>query len=252
MKEEHEDTRQTMKHTASSVWLFLMLFAFFTTSGEAADSIPVPSKADVLVNADDLISAEIENKPLNEVVRLLSEKKLFEVRGTVPSGEPVSIHFIDLTLTDALKKIMRGYNYVLLNQPQGQKPILMVMGRTERTKPSDVIAVAVPVQPPSQALDPKSYYVPPDTLTEKAPIVPTRPRERSASESPLRTESPSPVNAPPANRIPQDVLPPDPGAKPAVSVGPEDGARPGSPASQGTRSGQKNNQDAQPGAVSGN
>jgi hypothetical protein len=168
------------------------------------DSGPIASTATVSVSKSDLISAAIDNRPLNEIVQLLSEKRLFDLRGTIPSGETISVNFSDLTLVEALKKIMRGYNYVLLNQSYGQKPVLMVMGRAERAKPSDIVAIAIPVQPPDQAMDPKSSYVPPNTLLDKAPVGKSMPPAGSSPENQPRP-IPTPIGIPVTTRGPQPV-----------------------------------------------
>ena len=61
----------------------------------------------------------------------MSEKKLFEIMGSVPSGEEITLYFSGLTLREAMGKLLRRYNYVLMQRPS-KEPLLILMGRIER------------------------------------------------------------------------------------------------------------------------
>ena len=84
------------------------------------------------VKDQDRISASAKNRPLDELLRILSQRDLFEIKGPVPQGEGITVEFSNLTLEQALKKLMRGYNYALLDQVTSRKPVLMVMGQVMR------------------------------------------------------------------------------------------------------------------------
>lgn len=116
------------------------------------------------------ISVRIANLPLNQVLRLMSERGLFDISGALPSDEAVSAVFLDLPLDEALKKLMRGYNYVLFREGTGQKPLLLLMGKAVRPNPAQQrVRQRTPVRlPVNQAPDPKTYYVPP-TIVEQQP-----------------------------------------------------------------------------------
>ena len=152
----------------------------------------------VLVNDKKLISAEINNRPLNEILGILADNGLFDIKGNIPSGEPVTAIFSDLALHEALNKLLRGYNYVIVNQSPGQKPLLMIMGKAERGKAADAVAVAIPAPPASQTPDPKSYYVPSATI-EPTPVGQNRPQSVIPSANQPSTGS-QPLNLPASDR----------------------------------------------------
>jgi hypothetical protein len=135
----------------------------------------------VTVTAEGLVSVKAYGQPLNELLGFMSARNIFDIRGSIPSGEPITLNFTDLSINQALKKILRGYNYVLLDQSKGQKAVLMVMGKTDWSRPVESARPISPPQPSGQAApDPQSYYVPPiieDTAGPKAAtIVPNNPR----------------------------------------------------------------------------
>lgn len=90
------------------------------------------------------ISANVENVPLSQVLNAMAASVGLEVKGSVPSGEMVSVNFSNLSLDEALKRLLLGYNYVLITSTGTAS--LMVMGRAERSK--IVEAVPPPESPP--------------------------------------------------------------------------------------------------------
>jgi hypothetical protein len=127
-----------------------------TAPTEQANTSPAIS-----VSRDNRISADINNRPLNEVLHMMMEKRFFEIRGPLPSSDPVTINFADLTLDEAMKKLLRGYNYVLIGQGANQVPLLMVMGRTQRSNLTYELS-APPVSPsPISHIAPASTGQPP-------------------------------------------------------------------------------------------
>ena len=89
-----------------------------------------------IINAtkDGRITANIENKPLNGVLKDISEKFKLELKGSMVGSESVTLNASNLTLEEMLKKIMRGYNYVLIKPDKSDKTVLMVLSKAERTK----------------------------------------------------------------------------------------------------------------------
>jgi hypothetical protein len=123
----------------------------------------------IAVGPDGRISARIDNRSLGETLRLMSEKSLFDIKGALPSGEIISITFSDLTLKEALTKLMRGYNYVVVNQGAMKRPFLMVLGKVERASGAEQRPPqAAPPPQANQAPDPSTYYVPP-TIVDPPP-----------------------------------------------------------------------------------
>ncbi len=156
----------------------------------------------VTIGENERISGSIENRPLSEILRVMSEKSLLDIRGPLPSGEPISVTFSNLTLPDALKRLMRGYNYVLMNQGAAKKPLLMVMGRVERASATEQ-KVPQPVSsapPKSQAPEPGTSYVPPTTVDQPPPVargpqpasVRGRPTGQAGSPTPAQPRSEEP------------------------------------------------------------
>jgi hypothetical protein len=108
------------------VWVCLALTTgcALWCGNEAAAETPI-----IEVTQGSKITANVDNSRLGEVLRLMANKRLFEIRGSVSSREEISIHFTDLSLEAALKKLLRGYNYVLFQTEATRAPTLMVMGR---------------------------------------------------------------------------------------------------------------------------
>jgi hypothetical protein len=108
----------------------------------------------IKVTHDEKISANVENVPLSQVLNAMAASVGLEVKGSVPSGEMVSVNFSNLSLDLALKRLLLGYNYVLITSEQTGKASLMVMGRAERSK--IVEAVPPPESPPETPVLPRA------------------------------------------------------------------------------------------------
>lgn len=89
------------------------------------------------VSKDDTISAQIEDQFLADLLRVMVEKRFVEIRGPMPSSDPITVAFSHVTLGEALEKMMRGYNYVLMERGTTEIPLLVVMGKAERSKATD-------------------------------------------------------------------------------------------------------------------
>jgi len=113
--------------------LSVLLMAALASRACGAEAVPAAMRIEVARDAG--VSVDIENLPLNETLRRMAQKGLFEIRGAVPPGEAVTVHFSHLTLDEALKKLMRGYNYVLVDQGASRAPLLMLMGKIEGVGP---------------------------------------------------------------------------------------------------------------------
>ncbi len=113
----------------------------------------------IAITRDDKISADIKAYPLNETLRAMAAKRLFDIQGPLPTGEEITVQFSGATLDEALKKLMRGYNYVLMDQGASRRPVLMLIGKIQRgasTPPSSQPAQAEPqaANPPVPAQNP--------------------------------------------------------------------------------------------------
>jgi hypothetical protein len=115
----------------------------FALSAQAAGRPPVE------VVKENRINARIDNLRLDKVLRLMSEKKLFEIMGSVPSEEEITLYFSGLTLPEAMEKLLRRYNYVLMNRPS-KAPLLILMGKIERRTYTEKAAPEEPSMATSQ------------------------------------------------------------------------------------------------------
>jgi hypothetical protein len=133
------------------------------------------------IGQDRRISASIADLSLGEVLRMMSARSLIDVKGPLPPGGIVSATFSGLTLEKALTKLMRGYNYVLVNQGSDEKLLLLIMGKVVRPNPTERRTFQrAPARPgANQKPDPKTYYIPP-TITDREQRT-TATRRRSPS-----------------------------------------------------------------------
>ena len=190
------------------------------------------------VKDKDRISARVKNRPLDELLRIMSQKNLFEIKGPVPRGEAITVEFSNLTLDQALKKLMKGYNYVLVDQGASRKPLLMVMGQATRgtngeqgqapPTPQPVINHPLPPGGGSSAPPAPAVQQPVSAPFQKAPRpAPAPGQEGGSPSSPPQAPVAQPVvNQPqPVVNQPQPVVnqsqpvvnQPQPGSPPAVS-----------------------------------
>jgi len=62
----------------------------------------------------------------------MSEKHLFEIQGPLPAGQLVSMEFSGLTLDEAFSRVMRGYNYAVIEYDGSDRRVLIVLGEIKR------------------------------------------------------------------------------------------------------------------------
>jgi len=184
------------------------------------------------------ITADIADLPLGQALEALSQKIPLDIRGSVAGNERLTLHFSQLTLQQALEKMMAGYNYVLIRPEVQGAQVLVILGKAEKgTISVSVPGIGdtmpgprepVPVGPPlataplrtptslpsslpmapsaqSSALPPSPSEAPPP------PAVPATPSydETIPSSSSVAAAPPSPVRPPPATHMP---------AGPAIAV----------------------------------
>ena len=105
----------------------------------------------IAVSGDGGLSANVQNRPLGEVLRLMSEKHLFEIQGPLPRtalAALVTMQFSGLTLQQAFNRMMRGYNYAVITEDVSDRRVLMVLSEAKRTEYREL---AGPAQTPGQA-----------------------------------------------------------------------------------------------------
>jgi hypothetical protein len=146
------------------------------------------------VTKESRISVNVDNEPLNALLRMMADKKLFTLGGAAAGNESLTLHFSNLTVPEALSKILRGYNYVVTGQGNGRLPVLTVLGKVQSGGAAPHTQAPAPaVGPP----EPRSY----------AP-----PEPAAAPETPQPAASRPPVAS---AQAPQDAAPPNEPARQA-------------------------------------
>ena len=116
------------------------------------------------------INATVVNAPLQEVLKHFCSTFNLEIRGMPGTDAVVSLSITKGTLDDTLKRLLRGYNYVFMQDATSRKPAIMVLGKAERTKYVDA-------PPPSRAVaEPMPSPTPlPQSFQGMAPALPPAP-----------------------------------------------------------------------------
>ena len=91
------------------------------------------------------INLKADNTPLNEVVRGLGVRCGFDLKGMSPSNERVSMQLSNTSVDETLRKLLRGFNYVLIKAEGSARGSLMVLGKTERVVHTYAPPSAAPV-----------------------------------------------------------------------------------------------------------
>jgi hypothetical protein len=152
---------------------------------------------------------------LSDVLKSLSHSASFDLKGSYTSSEPISGTFSEITLDEALKRVLRGYNYVFVEPEKTGRPVLILLGKTSRATYPETKAPAPSAQPPTAGLPASA----PHTVSEQARPVLGRPLPPGMPQSPQSQPSPSP---------PPSSVPTQP--EQVISSGPPQGAAPLSPA----------------------
>jgi hypothetical protein len=206
-------------------WNFFLFVTFAVSVASSPVWAGVTQPPASIVTKSSGVSVDVDNTSLNTILRLMAEKGLFVVKGGVPGNEPLAFHFTNLTLPQALAKIMRGFNYVLIEQGHGRAPLLNVLGKIEMNRPT-AAAHDTPDNPgrpgfrgsaPSEA----GTQGPPGSAGQQA----QPPAQRQAGRQAPTPQAGQPGAAllPPDGRTPQ---PPPAGAAQTAGSGPKDAGQP--------------------------
>jgi hypothetical protein len=142
---------------AIPIIFFCMLAAPYTH----AQTPPV-----IKVRSEGTVSVQVVNVPLNEVLAILAKSVPMDIKGDIPSQELVTLGFSNLSLEEALRRIMRGYNYVLVHMDEPARPVLTVMNRTERIPYVEEAPAAVaPPEPAGRPPRPRAPVPPGGRMT---------------------------------------------------------------------------------------
>jgi hypothetical protein len=141
------------------------------------------------------ISADIVDFPLTQVLADLSRSLPIEIKGRPDGNDRLTLHFSHLSLQEALRKIMAGYNYVVIEpEPARGRLVVTILGKAAR------IAKEATVPPPSEAESPPLAAAP---AAANAPAQPP-------PESPAQLPSDRPVLPPPSHEGQPPIVPANP------------------------------------------
>ncbi|MGD0230763.1 MAG: hypothetical protein ABSC19_10450 [Syntrophorhabdales bacterium] len=112
-------------------FVFLVVMLLFLDHPVAHASSGVADA--IRVERDGRISADIADLPLGAVLSAISQKLPVRVLGRFDANERITIHFSGLTLPECVRRLMAGYNYVLMQgEGPGGRLTVTVMGRIDR------------------------------------------------------------------------------------------------------------------------
>ncbi len=153
----------TMNHRCK-IRRFLLLVVFLM--GVAATPAMAGAEGPALtVTKESGISVNVDNEPLNALLRMMAEKKLLNIKGGVAGNESLTLHLSNLTLPEMLAKILRGYNYVVIDQGKDRLPVLTLMGKIQKGALTAHADAAAPADAPPE---PRSYA--PEMAPEPPPV----------------------------------------------------------------------------------
>ena len=206
------------------ITFFLLTFqtVLFTASGQGIFE----------TDKDGTVTARVVNVPLAEVLKNFCATFNLGMKGTPTNDESISFTITKGTFDEALKRLMRGHNYVLIQDAAAGKPTLILLGKAERRNVEDLPAARMTTEPspyasavPSSSQEGLTAVAPSptpalqgSTLSSNAPSAePRKPQgEESAASvvaSARPTHMPSPASSatpPMAPNIPGLELPPVP------------------------------------------
>jgi hypothetical protein len=80
------------------------------------------------------IRAHVVNAPLRDVMKNFCSTFNLEIKGMAGFDETISLTITEGTFDETLKRLLRGYNYVFMQDATSGKPAVLILGKAERTK----------------------------------------------------------------------------------------------------------------------
>lgn len=160
---------------------FLILAAFLLLTTPAIQCVALEAHM-FEIDKEGNINTTIANAPLQEVLENFCSTFNLELKGTVASNETISLSMPKSTFDETLKRLMRGYNYVLLQDATSDKFSIILIGKAERSKYSEERpATHAATEPPAY----EQSTIPPPTQRGLPPSAqPTAVTARAADSSP--------------------------------------------------------------------
>ena len=177
----------------SCLLLFLVVagFGLFGNSVAAAEDV-------FRVTKEMHITADITGFSLGQALAVLSQNMPLEIRGSVAGDERLTLRFSQLTLQQALREMMAGYNYVLI-EPGAQEPlVLVIIGKAEKetiSLPAPGVGATMPRPAEPDKAGPPSVTAPLPAPTGVPSPLPMALPGQSAALPPSSQEAPDPSTA---------------------------------------------------------
>jgi hypothetical protein len=127
----------------------LVILIFLVPAGPQAAAAPPMFELD----GQGRVTAAVTNVPFQQVLQNFCATFDLEVKGAPRIDDPINLTISKGTLHETLTRLLRGYNYVFMQDPGSKKPVVYVFGKAERSKHADTspssVAPAGPAQSPS-------------------------------------------------------------------------------------------------------
>ena len=118
-------------------FLLTLQTVLFTASGQSIFE----------TDKDGSVTARVVNVPLAEVLKNFCATFNLDMKGTPTNDESINFTITKGTFDEALKRLMRGHNYVLIQDTAAGKPTLILLGKAERRNVEDVPVARVATEP---------------------------------------------------------------------------------------------------------
>lgn len=206
-----------MKHRSKAcrcLLLAVVILVVATSPVMAAAEGPV-----LTVTKVSRISVDVDNQPLDALLRMMVEKRLVNIRGGGAGNESLTLHFANLTLPEMLSKILRGYNYVVVKQGKNRPPVLTVMGRVRQDAASahGDMAASAGTPAPAHVETPAPAAVPPEPRSYTPPEPPPEPAV--PARQPVAQQPQTPQNGQPVGEAGRQVGQAAPPVQPGQTAG---------------------------------
>ncbi len=166
---------------------FLLLVTVFLLTLPTAQSLASERKMFEL-DREGSITARVINAPLSDALKDFCDTFNLDIKGRPAGDESVSLSVTGGTFDDTLNRLMRGYNYVLIQEAESHRPTLILLGKAERSK-------YVEQAPVASVVTSSPAYVPAATPTgqqglSSAPFYAALPEQGDPLPSGAQTERP--------------------------------------------------------------
>jgi hypothetical protein len=188
----------------------VLVFALICLHGGVAPDASAARNV-IKVTEGGRISADIVDFPLTQLLADLSRNLRIEIKGRPDGNDRLTLHFSHLPLQEALRKIMAGYNYVVIEPgPAGGRLVITILGKAaktvrEATVPSLPAAgsppgAGTPAAPPPAQLPTDRPVPPPPPNEEQPPIAAANPvpSADTAATAPVTATTATPPGVLPA------------------------------------------------------